>query len=245
MYTIVFRKNNIELVLSTDDKQVIERQLAMIISQASNNSSQHKHETIQKEEVQTPPETFEQKDEHNEPPTVQTFDNIPLVTFEHISDSEKDRIIQIDKEQEDEIIVPQTLEVGSIKPITINSIQNPEPIVENAPNFDNILNAELDNNTNANPIIKDEKYIQYVESKSAIEKFDFLIITAQYLIQFENKNTFSLKHINAKLMQNFTIIVDHSVIQNAIARDYIIRTHDGIEDGGTEYILTEKGLRSY
>ena len=46
-------------------------------------------------------------------------------------------------------------------------------------------------------------------------------------------------------MQNFTIIVDHSILQSAIAREFITQIHQGNDDVSSEYMLTEKGLRSY
>jgi len=141
-------------------------------------------------------------------------------------------------------VVPTNLDISTTKPVTINSLQNPEPIQEEVPDFDKILNSEMSQPTIENKNIKDEKFINYVEAKSVIERLDFLIATAQYLAQYEGMNTFNLKHINAKLMQNFTIIVDHSILQSAISRGDITKIQQGSDDGSSEYMLTEKGLRT-
>ena len=229
-YTIVFRKGKIELTLTTDDKTFVERQLSLIISQASNA----------KKVIQTQSQPQEQDTQYiDEAKSITTTENIHQPVFEHIKEEEKQAVVQIEKEY----IIPQTIDIATVKPVTINSIQNPEPVSE--PNFDNILNTEMNYSREETPVLKDEKFINYVEGKAALEKIDFLVITAQYLAQYENMNTFNLKHINAKLMQNFTLIVDHSVLQSAIAKEYITRIQEGSDEISAEYMLTEKGLRSY
>lgn len=230
MYTLIFRKGTVELEFSTDDKFIVERQLEQIIKQASGNKS-NTTEQIQshvKEEC-APQDLILQKED--EVPKVQT------AVFEKITQEEEKSIVH------NEDIVPNTIDVMSVKPLTINSLQNPVPTPE--PDFDKILNNELNIQHEETPVLKDEKFINYIEGKSALEKLDFLVITAQYLAQYENMNLFNLKHINAKLMQNFTIIVDHSVLQSAISREYITRIQEGSDDFSSEYMLTEKGLRSY
>lgn len=247
MYTIIFRKGKIELELTTDDKQAVEKQLDLIINQASNYTSIKRN--VEKEAInniadknsnineRTPINTIVNQEETKQEDNM-IQENVQPAIFEHITDDEKKAIIQNNEE-----IIPQTIDIASSKPVTINSIQNPEP--EPEPDFDKILNDEIEQNTDIAPINKDERFINYVEGKSALDKLDFLVITAQYLAQYENMNTFNLKHINAKLMQNFTLIVDHSVLQSAIAREFITRIHDAGDDVSSEYMLTEKGLRSY
>ncbi len=248
MYTIIFRKGKIELELTTDDKYAVEKQLNLIINQASNYTSIKKN--IENEAVSNiieetnnaieniPNNHINNQEEINQENQNSINENIQPAVFEHIKDDEKSSVVQTNEE-----IIPQTIDVSSSKPITINSIQNPEP--EPEPDFDKILNNEMEQNVDVVPINKDERFINYVEGKSALDKLDFLVITAQYLAQYENMNTFNLKHINAKLMQNFTLIVDHSVLQSAIAREFITRIHDSGDDVSSEYMLTEKGLRSY
>ena len=252
MYTIIFRKGKIELEFTTDDKFAVEKQLNLIISQASGSVSSAKkvennlnitqdiNNTIDNNPTN---QSIPKKDEENNienivETTNLVSENVQPAIFEHITSEEKQSVIKNDEE-----IIPQTIDVASSKPVTINSIQNPEP--EPEPDFDKILNTEMEQSADIAPINKDERFINYVEGKSALDKLDFLVITAQYLAQYENMNTFNLKHINAKLMQNFTLIVDHSVLQSAIAREYITQIHDAGDEVSSEYMLTEKGLRSY
>lgn len=239
MYTIIFRKGTIELEFTTDDKYAVEKQLDLIINQASGYSS--KTQPASKPEPQPEPpvvkdEPIEQPKEEIQPES-KPIETVQPVQFHHITEEEKQAIIQ-----NAEDVIPQSLDISTVKPLTINALQNPEP--EPQPDFDKILNNEM-GHQDETPVLKDEKFIQYVEGKAAIEKIDFLVVTAQYLAQYENMNTFNLKHINAKLMQNFTIIVDHTVLQSAISREYITRIQEGSDDVSSEYMLTEKGLRSY
>ena len=255
MYTIVLRKGDIELELTTDDKSAVEKQLDLIIHQASNKPKPKTFEEFSQQNI-----NIENHTENAEP--TQNFDTnmvteeipqqeqrtpeevqVQPVVFEHISQEEQQTVVNQPENIINKDIIPQNIDIGPVKPITINSLQNPEP--EPQPDFDKILNNEMSTQSDTPPIDKDERFIQYVEGKSALDKLDFLVITAQYLAQYENMNTFNLKHINAKLMQNFTIIVDHSILQSAIAREFITQIHQGNDDVSSEYMLTEKGLRSY
>lgn len=257
MYTIILRKGKIELEFSTNDKSAVEKQLDLIIHQASNNHPLKSNEgiintAVEKEHTQEvlPITTTEStSDNFKQENFIQDADNndevqVQPVVFEHITQEEQQTVVnQPNDNQIHEDIIPQNFDIGPTRPVTINSLQNPEP--EPQPDFDKILNSEMTNHLETMPIDKDERFIEYVERKSALDKIDFLVITAQYLAQYENMNTFNLKHINAKLMQNFTIIVDHSVLQSAISKEFITQIHQGNDDISSEYMLTEKGLRSY
>ncbi len=263
MYTIILKKGKIELEFSTDDKETVRKHLWLIINQASNINQNSAGKNIEPaaiepeldasipviEEESIPAETNQTDDvsvQNNEQNLVENNEETPVsvevkpVVFEHIQENEKQAVIS---KMDD--IIPQSIDIAPVKPVTINSLQNPEPEISQEPDFDKILNKEIENSGNETPILKDQRFIEYVEGKSALDKIDFLVITAQYLAQYENMNTFNLKHINAKLMQNFTLIVDHSVLQSAIAREFITRIRDGGDDTASEYMLTEKGLRSY
>lgn len=243
MYTLILKKGKIELELTTDDKYAVAKQLDLIIHQASGTTAtaQVQEAVNTYSEPETPPlqvqeevrTEVQQNTEEREP-----AENVQPAVFEHITKEEQQSAI-VNKED----IIPQSIDIAPVKPLTINSLQNPEP--EPQPDFDKILTSELDNHSDDIPVDKDERFIQYVEGKSALDKLDFLVITAQYLAQYENMYNFNLKHINAKLMQNFTLIVDHSILQSAISRDYIAQIHKGQDDTSSEYMLTEKGLRSY
>lgn len=124
-------------------------------------------------------------------------------------------------------------------------------IAEKTPNggvFDNILENSLNNpktelTFKPSPSIKkDNAFINYMGSRKVERKIDYLLLTAYYFTQYEQKPRFTLKQLNAKLMQNIAVIIDHSVLQEAINRDYIECLPDltGLV-GASEYRLTAYG----
>lgn len=94
-------------------------------------------------------------------------------------------------------------------------------------------------------IKKDNAFLNYIGGRNVEKKIDYLLLTAYYFAQFEQKPRFTLKQLNAKLMQNMAIILDHSVIQEAINRDYIECLPDltGVI-GSSEYRLTAYGEKT-
>ena len=91
-------------------------------------------------------------------------------------------------------------------------------------------------------IKKDNAFLNYISTRKIERKIDYLLLTAYYFTQYEQKPRFTLKQLNAKLMQNIAVIIDHSVLQEAINRDYIECLPDltGLI-GASEYRLTAYG----
>lgn len=118
-------------------------------------------------------------------------------------------------------------------------------------NFDSVLDKSLQNpqtelSFKPNPSIKkDNAFLNYIGTRMINSKMDYLLLTAYYFTQYEQKPRFTLKQLNAKLMQNLAVILDHSVIQEAINRDYIECLPDltGII-GTSEYRLTAYGEKT-
>mgnify|MGYP006988856347 CR=1 FL=1 len=94
-------------------------------------------------------------------------------------------------------------------------------------------------------IKKDNAFLNFISGRKLERKIDYLLMTAYYFTQYEQKPRFTLKQLNAKLMQNVAIIIDHSVVQEAINRDYIECLPDltGIV-GASEYRLTAYGEKT-
>jgi len=117
--------------------------------------------------------------------------------------------------------------------------------------FDNILNNSMSSpqtelSFKPSPSIKkDNAFLNYIGGRNVDKKIDYLLLTAYYFTQFEQKPRFTLKQLNAKLMQNLAIILDHSVVQEAINRDYIECLPDltGVV-GSSEYRLTAYGEKT-
>ena len=117
--------------------------------------------------------------------------------------------------------------------------------------FDSILDKSMNTpqeelSFNPSPSIKkDNAFLNYISGRKVERKIDYLLMTAYYFTQYEQKPRFTLKQLNAKLMQNIAVILDHSVVQEAINRDYIECLPDltGVV-GASEYRLTAYGEKT-
>ena len=117
--------------------------------------------------------------------------------------------------------------------------------------FDNILEQSMNNpqtelSFKTSPSIKkDSAYLNYMATRKIEKKIDYLLNTAYYFTQYEQRARFTLKQLNTKLMQNLAVIIDHSVLQEAINRDYIECLPDltGLV-GASEYRLTAYGEKT-
>ena len=143
--------------------------------------------------------------------------------------------------------------------VIFNKPQEEEPAVptintenENVKNvFDTILDRSMqapqeEMSFKPNPSIKkDNAFLNYISGRKIDRKIDYLLMTAYYFTQYEQKPRFTLKQLNAKLMQNIAIILDHSVIQEAINREYLECLPDltGVV-GASEYRLTAYGEKT-
>ena len=126
----------------------------------------------------------------------------------------------------------------------------PTVVEKNKPTgvFDSLLENSMNNpktelTFKPSPSIqKDNAFLNYISSRKVERKIDYLLLTAYYFTQYEQKPRFTLKQLNAKLMQNIAVIIDHSVLQEAINRDYIECLPDltGLV-GASEYRLTVYG----
>lgn len=128
---------------------------------------------------------------------------------------------------------------------TINTIQNPaqeEKQVETV-NFEDVLDKSIENPT-FEPAAgnKDQVFLNLIRSKNTNDKFHALMITSYYLSEFEKKERFTLKQINSKLMQNLSMAIDHTTLQEAINQHFIELVPDltGTSEVG-EYRLTNLG----
>ena len=84
--------------------------------------------------------------------------------------------------------------ISSNEPVTINSLQKsempvaqmqPQAQVQNAPNFDKVLEQKIANSTFAPNELKDERFVEFFNSKNHETKLQHLVIAAFYLLQFE------------------------------------------------------------
>ena len=113
--------------------------------------------------------------------------------------------------------------------------------------FDSILEDKI-----KNPVFEEETpakvfdYDELLKSKQPESLTDYLIITAYYMLENENTETFQLKQLNAKLFNSMNMVVDRKTIQQAVEDGLLRVVSDGIQnDGAVEYALTQAGQEFY
>ena len=270
-YTFTFKKDDILAEFTTTDKAVIEKQFniwtghASVYAQKMKNMAQQiaKEETmpapIEVVKVEEPQPEREQAPKIilEEPPMTETANFTEIIEPEQkIEPSEQ--IIEVKQEQIIEI-TPEKIEpteqaekTGQKEEVfdkassllkTINSIQTPDKeVAQEVVDFEVVLEKSIENPTFEPNSNKDQKFLELVESKNTTDKFHYLMITAYYLSEVEKLERFSLKQLNAKLMQNLSTLIDHTVLQDALTQQFIDVVPDltGMSDV-CEYKLTEKG----
>lgn len=112
--------------------------------------------------------------------------------------------------------------------------------------FDKILEHSMNNVVQEVEISKDERFLKILNVKNVSTRLEYLIVTAYYLSEFEKLDKFTLKLINAKLMQNIQEAVDHNVLQEAIDRG-LVETLPNLPEisGSVEYRLTNLGEEAF
>ena len=230
-YTFKITKGRYQLSLSTTDRDVVEEQFAAWVNQAS------KYVTSQKSR-----EGYERV-------------NSQINAEKEITQKKIDEQLKRMPKSEPIKDIP---EVKKEKEQALDVFYAPKKKIENDTDkkteggvFDNILDKSINNQQTElsfkqSPTIKkDNAFLNYIGERKIEKKIDYLLLTAYYFTQYEQKPRFTLKQLNAKLMQNIAIILDHSVVQEAINRDYIECLPDltGVV-GASEYRLTAYGEKT-
>lgn len=134
------------------------------------------------------------------------------------------------------------------KPATINELQlnkeKEKQLDEN--DFDSLLQKSMASPTTNVKEKQDDRFLKVIKVKNVKEKLDFLIVTAYYLSEFERLDRFTLKLVNAKLMENMHEVVDNTVLQDAISKGLVecLPNYTNIPSA-MEYRLTEAGETAF
>ena len=241
-YSFKITKGKYELILATSDKELVVEQFEKWVKAASKYAKERKAKEC-KELVNTQIRAEEEITRKNieEQLAKHPVSELPP-QGEPVKREEKEaEATSANKNLDIFYAPPSNTNTGE----TISSIEAKEPA---AGVFDNILENSLNNpqtelSFKASPSIKkDNAFLNYMNSRKIERKIDYLLLTAYYFTQYEQKPRFTLKQLNAKLMQNVAVIIDHSVLQEAINRDYIECLPDltGLV-GASEYRLTAYG----
>lgn len=238
-YTFTFKKDDIFVEFTTEDMEVVERQFQIWVADADDYARHNKTKSKQEVPEKIQPE-IESKNELVEP---------VVSANEPIIESEKTEVIQdeIQPSVEDEKIEPQAFDKASSLLKTINSIQNEQSVQsdekkEETVDFESVLEKSIENPTFEPDKVKDQVFLNLVKSKNTTDKFHYLLIAAYYLSEFEKLERFSLKQVNAKLMQNLAEVIDSSTLQAALTQNLLEMVPDltGMSEVA-EYRLTREG----
>ncbi len=238
IYSFKITKGKYQLSLTTTDKELVVDQFAKWVKKAS--------EYVQKHKVQQCKEIVNSQINAEKEITQKKIDeqlkrmpkSEPVVEETEINDTNKNLDI---------FYAPGKAQKEEPEEEKYSTITTPSEPVRTG-DFDNILEKSLqapqtELSFKPSPSIKkDNAFINFISAKPIEKKIDYLLMTAYYFTQYEQKPRFTLKQLNAKLMQNIAVIIDHSVLQEAINRDYIECLPDltGLV-GASEYRLTAYG----
>ena len=246
-YSFTFKKDNIFVDFTTSDKEAVERQFKIWVTEATEYAKTHPSKPSKKIEAKaavSAKNTETPADSSTTSPLSAAAEPETMTQKKSKTESEP-----IDKEAKEE--QTEVFEKASSLLKTINSIQNEEnaeveteatETKEKTEDFESVLEKTIENPTFEPVKTNDPVFLNLVNSKNTTDKFHYLMITAFYLTEFEKMDRFSLKQINSKLMQNLSEVIDHSTLQEAINQNFIELVPDltGIAEVG-EYRLTHLG----
>lgn len=230
-YSFKITKGKYQLSLTTSDKDLVVDQFALWIKKASEYTQNKKVKECKdmvSSQINTEKEITQQKidEQLKRLPKQKPFEDDE--SFKTSTQKNLDIFYSPAQENmpEQSIIQKQNPQDG-FDSILENSINNPQTELSFKP---------------SPTIKKDNAFLNYISNRKVERKIDYLLLTAYYFTQYEQKPRFTLKQLNAKLMQNIAVIIDHSVLQEAINRDYIECLPDltGLV-GASEYRLTAYG----
>lgn len=230
-YSFKITKGKYQLSLTTTDKELVVDQFALWVRKASEYAKSHKIQQC--------------KD------IINTQINSEKEITQKKIDEQLKRIPRVEQQEQTSLdSTNKNLDIFYAPPKEnkeVASLQNTNAPFEST-GFENILEKSFNSpqtelSFKPSPSIKkDNAFLNYISSRKVEKKIDYLLLTAYYFTQYEQKPRFTLKQLNAKLMQNVAMIIDHSVLQEAINRDYIECLPDltGLV-GASEYRLTAYG----
>lgn len=237
-YSFKITKGKYQLSLSTTDKELVVEQFALWVRKASEYVKTHKVQQC-KEIINTQINNEKEITQRKIDEQLKRMPKTEVETPAQRAEKNLDIFYAPSKEAK-ERIRKEAGEDAMVQNIEVPQVETPQ--------FENILEKSFNSpqtelSFKPSPSIKkDNAFLNYISSRNVEKKIDYLLLTAYYFTQYEQKPRFTLKQLNAKLMQNLAIIIDHSVLQEAINRDYIECLPDltGLV-GASEYRLTAYG----
>lgn len=248
-YTFTFKKGDIFVEFTTADREMVEKQFQIWVA-CADEYARNKEKGVREKGKEREQEGKNAGGQEENISTVRPFDRSTpeeVVSEQPQSpeflDKASNLLRTINTIQEEEakgkmqIAKSEDAEVGQALPDSIE-IQKENPSTD----FEEVLEQSIENPTFEPAKTQDKVFLNLVNSKNTTDNFHYLIITAYYLSEFEKQERFSLKQINAKLMHNLSVIIDHATLQEAINQNFIELVPDltGMSEVA-EYRLTRAG----
>lgn len=214
-YYFKIRKGDIEFECSTTDKLTFEEQLSDWINGLVNGKN-------------VAPVKVSNTDEKKETVSDETKDQPQRSGFLEVKNLSSINEIQTPAFVQNFDIGTEAADV--IPPVEINFEQTLQDSMENP-------KIEVIEKTDGL-----SEFEQYINSFNPESQTDYLIVTAMFILNIENKERFSIKQLNAILVPFTGKPIDHARIQDTIEHGYIKTVPDltGTSEV-TEYTLTEQG----
>ena len=212
-YYFKIKKGDIEFECSTSDKQTFEEQLSDWINGVVRGDYVAPPEQPADDKTEN---KAEPKDISKDKPQRSGFIDVKNLVSVNNMTVEKANTISLFEEKQD-------IPVQNFEQALEESINNPKTeVVEKTDNISD--------------------FSAYLYSYNPQSPLDFLIITAMYILNTENKELFSIKQINAKLVPLNNEPITHAIIEEAINQNLIKVEPDltGTSEF-TEYTLTQDG----
>lgn len=248
-YTFTFKKDDVFVEFTTEDKDTVERQFQIWVADADDYARYGR--TRSRSEKTADPIVEEAIPQVNDPALPVQEPPVENVEVQPEPEPEKIYVEPEIKEQP----APEAFDKASTLLKTINTMQQEQDQsqgqglsfdIEEKPapsaDFESVLDKTIENPTFEPDKTKDQVFLNLVKSKNTTDKFHYLIITAYFLSEFEKLERFSLKQINAKLMQNLSEVIDSATLQAALSQHLLemVPDYTGISDVA-EYRLTREG----
>lgn len=249
-YTFTFKKDDVFVEFTTEDKDTVERQFQIWVADAD-DYARYGRTRSRSERAVSEPVVEEVKPQVEDPAFINpepSIENVQ-VTSEPMPEPES---VTVEPEPQEQP-VPEAFDKASTLLKTINSIQQSQEQgqglsfdIEEKPapsaDFEAVLDKTIENPTFEPDKTKDQVFLNLVQSKNTKDKFHYLIIAAYFLSEFEKLERFSLKQINAKLMQNLSEVIDSATLQAALSQHLLemVPDYTGVSDVA-EYKLTREG----
>ena len=256
-YSFIIKKGKYVLELNTSDKELLSKQFEVWVNDAGRYASKAKVKAC-KDMINSQIKADEEVTKHNIEEQISRYSSEEDVEQqdEFVRDEANSELKSSPSGEKSEKNKNSASDIDIFYSPVNESIKE-QPMVEYKDTsqskglFDNILENSIKNpqtelSFKPNPTIKkDVSFLNYINNQKIEKKLDYLLLTAYYFAQFEQMPRFTLKQLNSKLMQNIAVIIDHSILQEAINRDYIECLPDltGLI-GASEYRLTAYGEKS-